>query len=242
MTHLAWLTDDIDFPDTSHALEEPNGLLAVGGDLHPERLLAAYRRGIFPWYSGDEPILWWSPSPRMVLSPHRLSTGRSTRKLLNKHTFNVTVDTAFSEVIRCCAQVDRPTQDGTWISDDICHAYTRLHVLGFAHSVETWDGETLVGGLYGIAIGKAFFGESMFSLSSGASKVAFVTLIKHLALWGYDLVDCQIHTDYLASFGASEIPRASFERQLAKAISETACTNWRQHWSGNLITFSGESL
>lgn len=232
MSHLVWLDEQLCFPDTSSALDDPNGLLAVGGDLSPARLVAAYSRGIFPWYSAGQPILWWSPSPRMVLQPQNLHVGRSNRKLLANHPFTIKIDTAFAQVIAHCAEVLRCEQDGTWITQEIQHAYVRMHQLGYAHSIESWlDGE-LVGGLYGIAIGKAFFGESMFSLVSGASKVAFLSIAQQLQEWNYELIDCQIYTDYLASFGAEEVPREQFEALLNSALKDKQTHDWRDAWPG----------
>lgn len=202
-----------DFPLVNKALREPDGLLAVGGCLSQHRLLNAYRHGIFPWYNPGEPILWWSPDPRLVLFPDKLLVSRSLRKTLNKNIFSVTFDQAFSEVIAACAD-PRKDAAGTWITAEIYAAYKRLHQAGFAHSVETWfDGE-LVGGLYGVALGQVFFGESMFHSKTDASKVAFVTLVKQLKLWDYQLIDCQVHTRHLESFGAQEIDRDYFIKLL----------------------------
>lgn len=231
MSHLPWLDDDgTDFPPTASALIDPNGLLAVGGELTLPRLKAAYTQGIFPWFSDGQPVLWWTPSPRMVLIPEALHLGRSTRKLIRKRLFRVTVDQCFPDVIAHCANIKRSHEDGTWITDDIISAYCQLHDHGIAHSVEAWQGETLVGGLYGVCIGRAFFGESMFSLTSGASRVAFSVLACQLKRWDFKLIDCQIHTDYLASFGASEIDRESFEALLAKATQITHSSNWQERW------------
>lgn len=221
MTQLPWLADDdIWFPETSFAFEEPNGLLAAGGDLSEERLLAAYQRGIFPWYSDDQPILWWSPAPRMILDPSELHTGRSSRKLLNKNLFTISFDQAFEDVIHACAHISRSGESGTWITEEMQNAYINLHNNGHAHSAEAWQGNTLVGGLYGLAIGGAFFGESMFSAKSGASRVAFITLAKHLAKQGFSLIDCQMYTDYLSSFGGKEVSRQTFEEKLKRAVSQ----------------------
>jgi leucyl/phenylalanyl-tRNA--protein transferase len=202
-----------DFPLVNKALREPDGLLAVGGCLSQYRLLNAYRHGIFPWYNPGDPILWWSPDPRLVLFPDKLLISRSLRKTLNKNIFSVTFDRAFSEVIAACAD-PRKDASGTWINAEIYTAYNRLHQAGFAHSVETWFGEELVGGLYGIALGRVFFGESMFHTKTDASKVAFVTLVKQLKLWDYQLIDCQVHTKHLESFGAQEIDRDYFIKLL----------------------------
>ncbi len=215
---IHWLEPSGDFPPVEQALKRPNGLLAAGGDLSPERLLRAYRLGIFPWFSGGEPILWWSPDPRMVLVPSELKIARSMAKTLRKADFRVRADSAFEQVIRACSE-PRPRQQGTWITDAMQAAYTRLHRLGVAHSVETWRGDELVGGLYGVALGRAFFGESMFSRATDASKVALVHLAHQLNTWQFGLIDCQMHTPLLASFGAREIPRAQFTRQVAELVN-----------------------
>lgn len=207
-----WLDEDSDparFPDPGYALQEPDGLLAVGGDLSPARLLNAYRQGIFPWYSEGQPILWWSPNPRSVLFPDTFKISRSLRKTLRKRLFSVTLDTAFNDVIEACSE-PRPDQDGTWITNEMKQAYIQLHRIGFAHSVEVWEGDELVGGLYGVSLGKVFFGESMFTRRSDASKVGFTYLIEQLKSWGFGLIDCQVHTSHLSSLGAEDIPRESF--------------------------------
>jgi len=215
MTAPYWLNpyDPTDFPNVSLALHDPDGLLAVGGDLSIERLLAAYQRGIFPWYSGDQPILWWSPDPRSVLFPENLHISRSLRKTLRKQFFTITIDTAFSDVIQACSE---PRADGlgTWITDEMQQAYLRLHQAGYAHSVECWLNDKLVGGLYGVAMGKVFFGESMFSRVTDASKVAFVLLVRQLQRWQFEMIDCQIQTTYLNQFGAELIPRTRFVQLL----------------------------
>lgn len=197
------------FPDISLALDEPDGLLAVGGDLSPARLLAAYRHGIFPWFNHEQPILWWSPNPRTVLFPSRLHVSRSLRKTLRKQPFNVTADTAFAKVIEACS-APRADEAGTWITGEMKQAYQHLAELGHAHSVECWRDGELVGGLYGIGIGKVFFGESMFSRMRDASKVAYVYLVRQLEQWGYALVDCQVHSAHLESLGAENIDRETF--------------------------------
>lgn len=206
-----WLNihDPTDFPDVSLALTEPDGLLAVGGDLSEERLLAAYRKGIFPWYNEDQPILWWSPDPRAVLFPENLKISKSLRKKIRKDLVTVKFDTAFEQVMLECA-APRLEQNGTWISDEMREAYIRLHKQGYAHSVECWQDNTLVGGLYGIAIGQIFFGESMFSRVTDASKIAFVYLVQHLKAKGFALIDCQVSSAHLASLGACEIGRSEF--------------------------------
>jgi leucyl/phenylalanyl-tRNA--protein transferase len=205
------------FPDPGEA--EPDGLLAVGGDLSPERLLAGYRRGIFPWYGDDSPLLWWSPDPRMVLRSEWLHVPRSLERTIRQGRFAVRADTAFGQVIRRCADAPRPGQPGTWITPDMIRAYERLHALGHAHSFEAWEGGALAGGLYGVALGGAFFGESMFTFRPDASKVAFATSVRWLAARGVHLVDCQMHTDHLARFGAREIPRARFLALLGEALA-----------------------
>jgi leucyl/phenylalanyl-tRNA--protein transferase len=215
---LNWLTADAPFPPLARALHEPNGLLAAGGDLSPERLLMAYRHGIFPWFSEGQPILWWSPDPRMVLFPPELKVSRSLSKTLRKRPFEVRTDTAFRAVMQGCA-APRPGEPGTWISPEMIAAYTRLHELGLAHSVETWRGDELVGGLYGIALGRMFYGESMFSHATDASKIAFVHLVRQLERWGFGMIDCQMKTEHLASLGAREIPRNEFARRLEELVN-----------------------
>lgn len=206
------------FPDPNQA--DASGLLGVGGDLDPRRITLAYRLGIFPWFSEGQPILWWSPDPRMVLAPQDLRVGRSLRKRINQRPYRVTMDHAFSRVIRHCARIGRPNQDGTWITEDMVQAYEALHAAGFAHSVETWDGDELVGGLYGVAVGAVFCGESMFALAPDASKIAFVLAVRRLEEWGFKLVDCQVYTEHLARFGAHEVPRAEFLSELAPLVYE----------------------
>jgi len=224
---IPWLDDDTSFPPLERALKRPNGLLAAGGDLSPERLLSAYRSGIFPWYGEGDPILWWSPDPRMVLFPAEFRLGRSLRKTLRKAMFTVTADTAFAEVIEACRQ-PRKDQPGTWITDDMKRAYCVLHELGYAHSVETRLDDQLVGGLYGVALGRAFFGESMFSRATDASKVALATLVPQLERWGFGMIDCQMRTPLLAAFGAREIPRGEFARRLAELVNYAAVpAPWR---------------
>ena len=215
----------LDFPPVE--LASPEGLLAVGGDLRPERLLAAYRRGIFPWYSDGQPILWWSPDPRAVLFPEKLKVSRSLRKTLHTGKFTVTLDTHFREVMTACAQPRPKSTGGTWITPAMIEAYVKLHELGHVHSVEVWHEKNLVGGLYGVSLGGAFFGESMFACETDASKVAFVHLVHQLARWGYTLIDCQQYTAHLARFGAEEIPRSAFLHLLAQAL---ALPDRRGHW------------
>ena len=214
---IPWLGPDSQFPPVERATAYPNGLLAAGGDLSAARLLEAYRNGIFPWFNDDQPILWWSPDPRMVLFPAELNVSRSLAKTLRNSCFEVRADTAFRDVIQNC-RMPRRDQDGTWITAPIVEAYCELHRTGIAHSVETWRDGELVGGLYGIALGRAFFGESMFRRATDASKVALVTLVRQLERWGFGMVDCQMNTAHLASFGAREIPRAEFTRRLRELI------------------------
>ncbi|MCP5426215.1 MAG: leucyl/phenylalanyl-tRNA--protein transferase [Gammaproteobacteria bacterium] len=212
MSALPWLDpydDTQPFPNPERALTEPDGLLAVGGSLSPGRLLRAYRNGIFPWYSSGQPILWWSPDPRTVLFPERLRISRSLRKTLRKGVFSVTMDNAFDMVMLRCSE-PREGQPGTWITPEIRVAYNRLHKLGYAHAVEVWNGRRLVGGLYGVAIGRVFYGESMFSRVSDASKVALVALCDQLKRWEFAVIDCQMRTDHLISLGAENIPRRLF--------------------------------
>jgi len=211
------IPEELVFPHP--ALAEPGGLLGVGGDLQPERLLLAYRSGIFPWYSDGQPILWFSPDPRFVLYPDMLHIGRTLKRLLKRHPFTLTMDTDFAGVIARCQQIPRPGQDGTWITEEMRQAYQVLHEQGHAHSVEVrMDGE-LVGGLYGVAVGQLFAGESMFSTVDGASKVALVSLVHQLKLWGYRLIDSQVHTETLAALGALEISREEYLTRLSDLVS-----------------------
>ena len=206
------------FPPVETALREPNGLLAMGGDLSPERLLDAYRHGIFPWFNPGEPILWWSPDPRMVLVPGEIRVSRSLAKRIRNAGFEVRLDTAFIDVMRACAE-PREGAGGTWISPAMIAAYTRLHQAGYAHSVETWHDGRLVGGLYGVSIGRMFYGESMFSREPDASKVALVRLTRQLQQWEFGLIDCQMETAHLASLGARTMPRATFTVRLAELVN-----------------------
>lgn len=201
------------FPDPSLALDEPNGLLAVGGDLRPERILMAYQKGIFPWFNPEDPILWWSPNPRTIFYPDKVHVSRSLQKIIRRGIYRVTFDQCFSDVIAACSQ-PRVYADGTWISDDIISVYSEMHRLGYAHSVEVWQGNELVGGLYGMALGKIFFGESMFSRADNASKVGFVSLAKQLSAWGFMIIDAQVANSHLFSLGAVEIPRTEFQQIL----------------------------
>ncbi|MBT0960724.1 leucyl/phenylalanyl-tRNA--protein transferase [Denitromonas iodatirespirans] len=222
---IPWLAEP-DFPPLERALIEPNGLLAAGGALTPKWLVAAYRRGIFPWFSEGEPILWWSPDPRMVLLPSRIRITRSLAKTLRSGRFEVRIDTAFDQVMAGCA-APRDDAGGTWISPQMQAAYHRLHELGYAHSVESWKDGQLVGGLYGVALDRAFFGESMFSQVSDASKVALAHLAYFLEQQGFGLIDCQMTTAHLTAMGGSEIPRAAFSRALARLISPApAAQRW----------------
>ena len=211
---LAWLDAKDPFPPVERALKEPNGLLAAGGELSVERLLDAYRRGVFPWYSGAEPVLWWSPDPRMVLYCDELKVPRSLAKSIRNKGYEVRIDTAFAAVLEGCA--DRPQ---TWLGPDMKKAYLRLHRAGYAHSFETWRHDELVGGLYGMAIGRMFYGESMFSQATDASKVALVAMVGELRARQFPLIDCQMHTPLLASLGARDIPRRSFLRELAALVN-----------------------
>lgn len=214
------------FPPPEQANAE--GLIAWGGDLSTERLIEAYRAGIFPWYNSDQPILWWSPDPRMVLFPEELHCPKRLRRTIDSNRFRITLDEQFAEVIAACACAYRPGQNGTWITADMAAAYISLHHAGFAHSVEAWlDGE-LAGGLYGVSLGGCFFGESMFADSSDASKTAFVRLVEQLRAWGFTLIDCQMHTEHLARFGAREIPRNEFLERLGAGLEHpTRQGSWR---------------
>lgn len=205
------------FPPVRQALQEPNGLLAAGGDLSTQRLLSAYRKGIFPWFSEGEPILWWSPDPRMVIFPTDIRISRSLHKIMKQNRYTIRTDTAFSSVMHACA-APRHGQSGTWIHPEMIAAYENLHQQGWCHSVETWLDDKLVGGLYGVSLGRAFFGESMFSRVSDASKIALVYLARQLQQWDFGLIDCQMKTHHLASMGAIEIPRQEFSNLLAALI------------------------
>jgi leucyl/phenylalanyl-tRNA--protein transferase len=208
--------NDLRFPPAERA--SPEGLLAVGGDLSPQRLLAAYRSGVFPWYSDDQPILWWSPDPRAVLFPDRFRVSRSLAKRLRSGRFTVTMDESFREVMLACAGPRQDRNAGTWITAEMIEAYSRLHEMGYAHSVETWHEDKLVGGLYGVSLGAAFFGESMFSHATDASKVALARLVAQLRRWDFRFIDCQLASDHLYSLGAEDIPRERFLALLAAAL------------------------
>ena len=229
---IPWLDNNTPFPPLSRALLEPNGLLAAGGNLSAERLINAYRQGIFPWYSADQPLLWWSPDPRMVLIPAELKISRSLGKRLRnltkagKGNFEIRIDTAFERVMRACA-APREGHDGTWITDDMIAAYTALYRCGSAHSVETWINGELDGGLYGVALGRMFYGESMFTRATDASKIALAHLVRQLDRWGFGLIDCQMNTSHLASFGAREIPRADFVRRLKVLVNCEPPHSWQ---------------
>ena len=237
---LPWLDADTPFPPLETALREPNGLLAAGDELTPERLLSAYQRGIFPWFSVGDPVLWWSPDPRMVLIPEEFKLSRSLHKRLRRQEFEVTTDTAFRQVMQGCASTPREGQNGTWIVEAIIDAYSALHELGLAHSVECWQTDVtgerrLVGGLYGVCLGRMFYGESMFSHVTDASKTAFAHLVHWLRQNQVELIDCQMNTDHLASLGAREIPRAEFTERLQHLIMQTAFTwpsgSLKQEWT-----------
>ena len=212
------LDQDTPFPPVTFALKEPNGLLAIGGDLSQDRMLSAYRQGIFPWFSHGEPVLWWSPDPRMVLFPHELKISKSLVKRLKKTDYEIRFNTAFESVMRACANTGRKDQDGTWITEEIITGYTQLAASGHALSVETWIDNALVGGLYGVKLGNMFYGESMFHHQTDASKIAFVHLVHYLRESGVGMIDCQMKTSHLATFGAREIPRSMFLSKLNALI------------------------
>ena len=219
------LSDKIAFP--SPHLASKQGLLAVGGDLSPRRLLLAYRMGIFPWYGQNEPIMWWSPDPRLVLYPQELQVSKTLHKIVRQKRFQVTLDTAFEQVIRACAQVRIDNNEGTWIVDDMIEAYCRLHRSGYAHSVEAWYQGALAGGAYGVSLGRCFFGESMFTRLSNASSVALVKLVEYLRSQAFEMIDCQVTTGHLIRFGAREVPRSVFLAQLKKTLAaETRKGPW----------------
>ncbi|MDB4991271.1 MAG: Leucyl/phenylalanyl-tRNA--protein transferase [Myxococcaceae bacterium] len=220
------LTDELRFPPPEGASDE--GIVAVGGDFRPERLLLGYAQGIFPWPSEGLPLVWFSPDPRFVLPPKGAHIPRSLKKQLRRQTYTVRFDTAFDRVIRACAEARRPGQRGTWITSELDDGYHRLHELGFAHSIEAWNGDRLVGGLFGVGLGRVFFGESMFALEADASKVAFAMLLAQLSAWNFALVDCQVHTEHLERFGAEEWPRERFLDALRASVgSETRRGSWQ---------------
>ncbi len=228
---IPWLPPEPIFPPVTAALAEPNGLLAAGGDLSPVRILAAYRQGIFPWFSAGEPILWWSPDPRMVLFPSELKISRSLAKVLRNKPYEVRLDTVFAQVLAACAGTPREGQNGTWITAEMQAAYGRLHELGHAHSVEVWMDGKLAGGLYGMALGKAFYGESMFSWRTDASKIALAHLCVHLQRQGFGIIDCQMETAHLASLGARPIPRSDFVALLRRL----AVPDFPGKWPANAV-------
>jgi leucyl/phenylalanyl-tRNA--protein transferase len=211
------LTEELFFPPPE--LAEDDGLLAVGGDLSAERLILAYSKGIFPWYSDDYPILWWSPDPRLVLLPKELKVSRILSQTIKKGIYEFTMDKAFEEVIRNCATICRKGEDGTWITEEMVQAYINLHKAGYAHSVEAWAGDELAGGLYGVILGRAFFGESMFAKKNDASKASFVIFVERLVEQGFEIIDCQVATAHMKRFGAREIPRVEFMKRLAGALT-----------------------
>lgn len=227
---IPWLSDDIRFPSVGRALSSPGGLLAAGGDLSAARLLDAYRHGIFPWFNPGEPILWWSPDRRMVLIPDEFKTSRSLAKMLRNSAHEVRCDTVFERVMRGCAAPrakHRAGHPGTWIGEDMITAYCALHSLGYAHSVETWMDGKLAGGLYGVSIGRMFYGESMFSDVSNASKIALAHLAKQLGRWQFGMIDCQMNTPHLATLGAREIPRSEFIAGLQELVHCAPITDWQ---------------
>jgi leucyl/phenylalanyl-tRNA--protein transferase len=213
LPRLAYLEPGADFPPSREALTHPNGLLAVGGSLDSDTLLSAYRRGIFPWYEAPQPVLWWTPDPRSVLFLDELHLSRSLRKTLRRDLFSLSVDKHFTDVMQCCA-APRKAQEGTWIDNQMIRAYSKLHSAGYAHSIEVWQDELMVGGLYGVALGGVFFGESMFSRATDASKVALVGLVALLTEHGGSFIDCQVASEHLNSLGARDIPRVDFEKRL----------------------------
>ena len=226
------------FPPLDTALHEPNGLLAAGGDLSPERLLEAYRHGIFPWFSAGEPILWWSPDPRMVFATDRVHIATKLQRWLRRCDWTIRADTAFADVMIACAQ-PRATQPTTWISEAMVSAYTALHRLGFAHSIEVFDGDALVGGIYGVAVGRMFYGESMFSGRSNGSKVALLALCRQLHAWDFPLLDAQVTSSHLLTMGAFEMPRAQFAETIQR---QTACAGIDGSWTEKLVRTHAHEL
>lgn len=234
MASLPWIDPDhLWFPPADQALDDPDGLLALGGDLSTQRLILAYRNGIFPWYSDEQPILWWSPDPRCVLFPDEVHVSRSLRRTLNQQRFTITADHSFDAVIRQCAH---SRSEGTWITDDMIEAYRRLHDLGIAHSIEAWDRDGyLAGGMYGIALGRCFFGESMFSAQTNASKVLMVHLANQLGAWGYRIMDCQVESGHLLRMGARCISRQAFLSILGASVDrppDHGDWNFQWRWPG----------
>ena len=225
---VPWIESALDFPSVNTALAEPNGLLCVGADLAPQTIIAAYSRGIFPWFSDNQPILWWSPDPRMVLFPAEFKVSKSLAKTVNRKLFEIRFDSAFAEVITVCAE-PRQQGGGTWIVPEMQVAYAQLHTLGVAHSIESWRDGKLVGGLYGLALGRMFFGESMFARETDASKVALVALVDKLKRDGFELIDCQQETGHLASFGARPVARDNFVQRLKELINSNQMNSaWRK--------------
>lgn len=223
------LSKKIEFPPAW--LARSDGLLCIGGDLSPTRLLLAYKNGIFPWFSKDEPFLWWSPDPRLVLFPKEINISKSLKKKIKKNRLKITVDRAFKQTIRSCAKPRKRMHEGTWLVDEMIDSYIQLHHMGFAHSIETWRDNQLVGGLYGVCLGRSFFGESMFSFESDASKIALVALANHLRRQDFDLIDCQVTTDHLLSMGAHEISRNSFLDIISKSVKRK---NLKNIWNPNI--------
>ena len=223
---IPWLEEHSPFPPVSQALSEPNGLLAAGGDLSLNRLIQAYQSGIFPWFSQNEPLLWWSPNPRMVLKPSEFKLSRSLRKKIQQQKFNIRIDTHFTEVMLACSQ-PRNGHIGTWIDEAMIRAYSQLHQHGLAHSVETWIDGQLAGGLYGVSIGRMFFGESMFTLQPDASKIALAHLARQLHRWGFRQIDCQMKTPHLSSLGAQEIDRTQFLTELKELVNCDPPPSWQ---------------
>ncbi|WP_269519563.1 leucyl/phenylalanyl-tRNA--protein transferase [Alteromonas sp. BMJM2] len=247
MLALHYIENDAPFPAVHEALAEPNGLLAFGGDLSPQRLFSAYSQGIFPWFSDDEPLLWWSPDPRAIIELDDFCVSKSLKKLVRQRKYTVTLNHAFDKVIDTCSAIPRVTQSGsgtsneTWITDDMKAAYSQLHGLGIAHSVEVWENEQLVGGLYGVGIGKVYCGESMFHKKSNASKLAMVALVEHMRSQNMAFIDCQLPTDHLASLGACAVTREDFIKKLNEnnqtvATNGELCSEYLEHWRPRVIT------
>ncbi len=231
MPDIAWLaSDNVEFPSTHYALDDPNGLLAAGGDLSPERLFAAYKRGIFPWFSDDQPILWWSPNPRTVFYPKDIHVSKSMAKFIRKCDWQVRVNTAFNDVVEACS-ASRADQAGTWICEDMKYAYAELHNLGFAHSIEVFQDEALIGGLYGIGLGRTFYGESMFSTCSNASKYGFILFSRWAFNEGFTLIDGQVENSHLSSLGAVTISRERFEQALDLNTTPTLIDSMQTSWA-----------
>ena len=238
---ITWINDSDAFPPVSRAMRSPNGLLAAGGNLSASRLLDAYRQGIFPWFNPGEPIMWWSPDQRMILIPGEFKASRSLTKILRNNTFEVRLDTAFEQVMRACA-ASRDEQQGTWISEEMIEAYSKLHQLGYAHSVEVWASGKMVGGLYGVSIGRMFYGESMFSRVSNTSKIALAYLARQLEYWQFGMIDCQVHTPHLATLGAREIPRSEFIARIQKLVHCEPILDWKFDAHASDTMFSNTSV